>query len=109
MFKLLECGELVEYARQPLPKLYMIKLLLNLIVLAFLKMLSNISQGAHVVPNTLQFRKAFIVFDDIDNNLKQLEYLVGKHHCFGRGSRVLITTRNCWIKLMTDEYIKYSF
>ena len=56
--------------------------------------ISNISQGAKVIQNTLQFRKALIVFDDIDDNLKQLEYLVGEHHWFGRGSRVLITTRD---------------
>ena len=56
--------------------------------------LSNISQGAQVIQNTLQSRKALIFFDDIDDDLKLLEYLVGEHHWFRRGSRVLITTRD---------------
>ena len=56
--------------------------------------ISNISQGAQVIQNTLQSRKALIVFDDIDGDLKLLEYLVGVPHWYGRGSRVLITTRD---------------
>ena len=56
--------------------------------------ISNISRGAKVIQDTLQSRKALIVFDDIDDDLELLEYLVGEHHWFGRGSRVLITTRD---------------
>ena len=56
--------------------------------------IGNISQGAQVIQNTLQSRKALIVFDDIDDDLKLSEYLVGVPHWYGRGSRVLITTRD---------------
>ena len=56
--------------------------------------ISNISRGAKVIQDTLQSRKALIVFDDIDDDWELLEYLVGEHHWFGRGSRVLITTRD---------------
>ena len=56
--------------------------------------ISSISRGAKVIQDTLQSRKALIVFDDIDDDLELLEYLVGERHWFGRGSRVLITTRD---------------
>ena len=56
--------------------------------------ISNIGRGAKVIQDTLQSRKALIVFDDIDDDLELLEYLIGEHHWFGRGSRVLITTRD---------------
>ena len=56
--------------------------------------ISNIGRGAKVIQDTLQSRKALIVFDDIDDDLELLEYLIGGHHWFGRGSRVLITSRD---------------
>ncbi|KAK4269098.1 hypothetical protein QN277_022301 [Acacia crassicarpa] len=37
--------------------------------------------------------EVFVVLDDV-STVEQLEYLVGEPHCFGRGSKILITTRN---------------
>ncbi|KAI9118601.1 hypothetical protein K1719_010933 [Acacia pycnantha] len=37
--------------------------------------------------------KVFVVLDDV-STMNQLEYLVGEPHCFGRGSKILITTRD---------------
>ncbi|XP_054782089.1 TMV resistance protein N-like [Prosopis cineraria] len=45
------------------------------------------------VESRLSRMKVFVVLDDI-STLEQLENLVGDFHCFGPGSRILITTRD---------------
>ena len=55
--------------------------------------ISNVRQGAHEIKNNFQFRKALIVFDDVDD-MDQLEFLVGNRDWYGKGSRIIITTRD---------------
>eukprot|EP00261_Vitis_vinifera_P034267 XP_019075510.1 PREDICTED: TMV resistance protein N isoform X1 [Vitis vinifera] len=54
---------------------------------------SNISQGANMIKNVLRCKRVFIVLDDIDDS-NQLEHLLRNRDWLGRGSRVIITTRN---------------
>ncbi|KAJ9701112.1 hypothetical protein PVL29_006456 [Vitis rotundifolia] len=54
---------------------------------------SNVSQGANTIKNVLRCKRVFIVLDDIDDS-NQLEYLLRNRDWLGRGSRVIITTRN---------------
>nr|XP_017190327.2 disease resistance-like protein DSC1 [Malus domestica] len=51
------------------------------------------SIGLCFVPERLSRTKALIVLDDV-NDSKQLELLVGDNIRFGRGSRIIITTRD---------------
>ena len=67
--------------------------LLNDILGGANKKISNVRQGAYVIKNSLQFRKALIIFDDIED-MDELDLLVGKHNWYGKGSRIIITTRN---------------
>ncbi|XP_034691602.1 disease resistance protein RPV1-like [Vitis riparia] len=67
--------------------------------------ISNIYRGVEVIKNSLYFRKALIVFDDVDiDDIDQLEFLVGNHTWYGKGSRIIITTRDkqCLTKLNVD-------
>ena len=56
--------------------------------------ISNTNRAAYVIENSLHFRKALIVFDSVDDDMKKLELLVGTHNWFGKGSRIIITTRD---------------
>ena len=47
-----------------------------------------------MIENSLHFRKAIIVFDSVDDDMNKLELLVGTHNWFGKGSRIIITTRD---------------
>ena len=58
------------------------------------KKISNTHQAAYVIENSLNFRKALIVFDSVDDDMNKLELLVGTHNWFGKGSRIIITTRD---------------
>ncbi|KAI9119689.1 hypothetical protein K1719_009078 [Acacia pycnantha] len=63
----------------------------------FLSCLLNEDIGMDTSTTFLESRlsrmKVFVVLDDI-STVEQLEYLVGEPHCFGRGSKILITTRD---------------
>ncbi|KAL6328710.1 hypothetical protein AAG906_003396 [Vitis piasezkii] len=48
---------------------------------------------ASMIKSILPSKRAFIVLDDVDN-LVQLEYLLGNRGWLGKGSKVIITTRN---------------
>ena len=50
-------------------------------------------EGANMIKNSLRFRKALIVFDDIDDT-DLPECLVGNHDWYGKGSRIIVTTRD---------------
>ena len=41
----------------------------------------------------IRCKKVLIILDDV-NDMKQLQILAGKHDWFGKGSRIVITTRN---------------
>ncbi|KAJ9676352.1 hypothetical protein PVL29_025059 [Vitis rotundifolia] len=57
------------------------------------KYISTTGQGSNMIRNILQSKKVFIVLDDVDDS-DQLESLVGNHDWLGKGSRVIVTTRN---------------
>ena len=52
-----------------------------------------VSHGAIMIKSILSSKRVFIVLDDVDN-LVQLEYLLRNRGWLGKGSRVIITTRN---------------
>ncbi|XP_015162089.1 TMV resistance protein N-like [Solanum tuberosum] len=49
--------------------------------------------GTTIIKNGLRWKKVLLVLDNIDH-LSQLELIVGGTEWFGRGSRILITTRD---------------
>ena len=58
-----------------------------------IQIISNVDRGANMIQNSLRFKRVLMVLDDVDD-LGQLEYLVGDHDWFDRGSRIIITTRD---------------
>ncbi|KAJ9689286.1 hypothetical protein PVL29_014793 [Vitis rotundifolia] len=69
------------------------KQLLDDILVEETQIISNVDQGANMIQNCLRFKRILMVLDDVDD-LGQLEYLAGDHDWFGRGSRIIITTRD---------------
>ncbi|XP_071724998.1 disease resistance protein L6-like [Rutidosis leptorrhynchoides] len=62
--------------------------------------INSINEGITEIKNRLSSKKVLLVLDDVDQNT-QLEALVGTGDSwFGRGSKVIITTRN-------EEVLKY--
>ncbi|KAF8018581.1 hypothetical protein BT93_H3462 [Corymbia citriodora subsp. variegata] len=56
--------------------------------------INSINEGITKIKKRLSSKKVLLVLDDVDQNT-QLEALVGQGECwFGRGSKVIITTRN---------------
>ncbi|XP_059429295.1 disease resistance protein RUN1-like [Corylus avellana] len=55
--------------------------------------LRNEYEGANMIKNRLCCKRVLIILDDVDQ-LEQLRALVKKRLWFGRGSRIIITTRN---------------
>uniref|UniRef100_A0A9I9CIX4 TIR domain-containing protein n=1 Tax=Cucumis melo TaxID=3656 RepID=A0A9I9CIX4_CUCME len=53
----------------------------------------NLDEGINIIRSRLRSKKVLIVLDDVDK-LKQLEALVGGRDWFGRGSKIIVTTRN---------------
>ncbi|XP_027082366.2 TMV resistance protein N-like [Coffea arabica] len=63
--------------------------------------ISSAFEGSNMIRRRLCYKKVLIVLDDVDH-LDQLEALAGKHHWFGAGSRIIITTKNKHL-LVTHE------
>lgn len=64
-----------------------------------------------MIQNSLRFKRVLMVLDDVDD-LGQLEYLVGDHDWFGRGSRIIITTRDKHLlnaHRVNDLYVTYMW
>ena len=55
--------------------------------------ISDVHQGVDIIKNRLCRKKVLLVLDDV-NHVDQLEKLVGEHHWFGLGSRIIITIRD---------------
>ncbi|OIT27720.1 PREDICTED: TMV resistance protein N-like [Nicotiana attenuata] len=55
---------------------------------------NNKEEGKHQMASRLCSKKVLIVLDDIDDKDHYLEYLAGDLDWFGKGSRVVVTTRN---------------
>lgn len=53
----------------------------------------SISLGINMIKYRLRFKRVILILDDIDH-LTQLESLIGAHDWFGKGSRIIITTRD---------------
>ncbi|KAL8252470.1 hypothetical protein R6Q59_036163 [Mikania micrantha] len=54
---------------------------------------NGVVQGKTKIKSVLSRRKVLVLLDDV-NELDQLEALAGSHDWFGRGSRIIITTRD---------------
>ncbi|KAL5778627.1 hypothetical protein ACOSQ2_009364 [Xanthoceras sorbifolium] len=50
--------------------------------------------GINYIRRRLCCKRVFVVLDDVDNQLEQLEKLAGKPNWFGPGSRIILTTRH---------------
>ncbi|XP_031121984.1 TMV resistance protein N-like isoform X2 [Ipomoea triloba] len=59
--------------------------------------ISNVDEGKAMIVKRLKGKKVLIVLDDVDDQLKQLDELAGGRDWFGRGSRVIITTRDAGV------------
>ncbi|KAM7469045.1 hypothetical protein LguiA_007228 [Lonicera macranthoides] len=58
--------------------------------------------GIALMTTRLRYIRVLLVLDDVDS-LEQLEALAGSHEWFGRGSRIIITTRDRKLLLARDE------
>ncbi|XP_022001849.1 TMV resistance protein N isoform X2 [Helianthus annuus] len=65
---------------------------LSLILKADVKVGSGI-EGRSIIERRLRNKNVLVVLDDVDD-LEQLEALAGSHAWFGKGSRIIITTRD---------------
>ena len=55
--------------------------------------IKNNCEGEHMIKNMLHGKRILLVLDDV-NDLNQLQKLARKRDWFGRGSRIIITTRD---------------
>ena len=55
--------------------------------------IKNKCEGEHMIKNRLCGKRILLVLDDV-NDLNQLQKLAGKRDWFGRGNRIIITTRD---------------
>ncbi|KAF7852401.1 LOW QUALITY PROTEIN: hypothetical protein BT93_L0946 [Corymbia citriodora subsp. variegata] len=68
--------------------------------------INSINEGITEIKKRLSSKKVLLVLDDVDQNT-QLEALVGQGECwFGRGSKVIITTRN--EEVLKDVNLKHE-
>ncbi|MFS7959031.1 putative P-loop containing nucleoside triphosphate hydrolase [Helianthus anomalus] len=65
---------------------------LSLILKADVK-IGNEIEGRSIIERRLCNKSVLVVLDDVDDH-KQLEALAGSHAWFGKGSRIIITTRD---------------
>ena len=68
------------------------QLLCDLLELEQQQKVRNVAQGANIIKNVLRFKRV-VVFDDIDDS-DRLKYLLRDWEGLGKGSRVIVTTKN---------------
>ncbi|XP_031122501.1 uncharacterized protein LOC116025419 [Ipomoea triloba] len=71
--------------------------------------ISNAQDGKAKIGMRLKGKKVLIVLDDVDDKLKQLDELAGGRDWFGRGSRVIITTRDAGVLRSQGVVEKYIY
>ena len=65
--------------------------------------IKNKCEGEQMIKSSLCGRRILLVLDDV-YDLNQLQKLAGKREWFGRGSRIIITTRNKhWLQNLVDQ------
>ena len=57
------------------------------------KNLNNVDEGINEIKKRLRQKKVLIIVDDVDHS-SHLKYLVPDRDCLGKGSRIIITTRD---------------
>ncbi|KRH08232.1 hypothetical protein GLYMA_16G137600v4 [Glycine max] len=55
--------------------------------------LTNWREGTHIIKHKLKQKKVLLILDDVNEHI-QLQAIIGSPDWFGRGSRVIITTRD---------------
>ncbi|XP_042960739.1 disease resistance protein RPV1-like isoform X2 [Carya illinoinensis] len=53
----------------------------------------HVDRGINVIKNKLRYKRVLLILDDVDD-WKQLKALAGNRDWFGKGSRIIITTRD---------------
>ncbi|CAH1440759.1 unnamed protein product [Lactuca virosa] len=69
------------------------KILSGVLKQTHVPVIGRIEEGRRIIADRLCHRKVLIVLDDVDQ-LDQLKALAGSHDWFGKGSRIIITTRD---------------
>ncbi|XP_047170943.1 disease resistance protein Roq1-like [Vigna umbellata] len=69
--------------------------------------LTSVEQGILMIQRRLQKKKVLLILDDVDRQ-EQLQAVVGRADWFGRGSRVIITTRDEQLLASHDVQITYE-
>ncbi|KAJ9675642.1 hypothetical protein PVL29_024528 [Vitis rotundifolia] len=69
------------------------KLLRDAQVLGVNEKLTTFDEGINMIKSRLCHKKVLVILDDVDH-WSQLKSLVGKSDWFGKGSKIIITTRN---------------
>ena len=69
--------------------------------------ISSVYEGINLIRRWLGRKKVLIVLDDVDDQLEQLNKLVGSHDWFGPKSRIIVTTRD--EQVLKSHAIKYIY
>ncbi|KAI3754553.1 hypothetical protein L1987_54338 [Smallanthus sonchifolius] len=81
------------------------KILKDILVLDDVSNINDPEDGADMIKTRFCNKKVLLVLDDVDD-VKQLDFLAARHEWFGRGSRIIITTRD--EHLLSDTDAKYK-
>ncbi|KAL2966540.1 hypothetical protein AAZX31_16G123200 [Glycine max] len=69
--------------------------------------LANSREGSTIIQRKLKQKKVLLILDDVDEH-KQLQAIIGNPDWFGRGSRVIITTRDEHLLALHKVKITYE-
>ncbi|KAH1151331.1 hypothetical protein AAZX31_16G122000 [Glycine max] len=69
--------------------------------------LTNWREGIPIIKHKLKQKKVLLILDDVDEH-KQLQAIIGNPDWFGRGSRVIITTRDEHLLALHNVKITYK-